>query len=155
MFTTTLTGEVQIINRMQAFNKDVWSALQKDVKSAANIIGASARSMIPGRPASGWGKGGRLGWSQSTVTGSIKPKFRSRIVNSQRYVMATVNMSDAAGSLYATAGKVTSSQFSDLMNDNWGQTFPRALGPAWTMHVDEVRQAIQQAVDDAARKVAF
>lgn len=160
MFTTTLEGEDQILNRMEAFNKDVWRALQTDVKRATDLIGASARGMIPANPTSpteaqGWLSTGRLGWSQQSVAGSIKPKFRSRQVRGRRYVMGLVDMNNPAGSLYSLAGSKTSTQFGDLMNDFWGTKYPRALGPAWTMHVDKTREAIQKAVDDAARKVAL
>lgn len=160
MFTTSLVGEVQIMNRMEAFNKDVWKALQKDVKDAADLIGASARGLVPDNPTSpteaqGWRATGRLGWSQSSVTHSIKPKFRSRQVRGRRYVMGLVDMNNPAGSLFTLAGSKNSTQFGNLMNDLWGKAYPRFMGPAWTLHVDQAREAIQRAVDDAARKVAL
>lgn len=160
MFTATVTGEDQIMNRMEAFNKDVWRALQKDVKAATDLIGASARGMIPANPTSpteaqGWLSTGRLGWSQASVTKSIKPKFRSRQMGGRRYVLGLVDMNNPAGSLWTLAGSKTSTQFGDLMNDLWETKYPRAMGPAWTMNVDKAREAIQKAVDDAARKVAL
>ena len=155
MFTTTVTGEDQIINRMQAFNKDVWSELQKEVKSAADIIGASARGLVPAQPASGWSATGRLGWSDGVVRASIKPKFRSRLAGGRRYVIGQVDTNSPAGSLWSLAGSKTSTQFGDLMNAMWGARYPRALGPAWTLNVDKTREAIQAAVDRAARKVAL
>lgn len=156
MFATTVEGAPQLINRLRAFEPDIYKALQREIKAATDVIGAAARSMIPAFPLTNWGpwEAGRLDFYGPTVAASIKPRFRTRQVRGTGYVMGVVDTKSAPGNIYALAGsKTDSGSFNEYLNANWGKTFPRALGPAWTIHVDSVRESIQQAVDDAARKV--
>lgn len=157
MFATTVEGAPQLINRLSAFNKDVYKILQSDVKSAADLIAKDAKAYTPGQPTSHWSAGGRLGWAESTVDGKIKSRFRSRSIQGTRYVYAIVDWSSPAGNLFALAGSKTRTQFGELLNAMYGtpvhRNAPRALGPAWNAHIDEVRKQIQEAVDRAARKV--
>lgn len=156
MFATTLEGAPQLINRLKGFEPDIYKALQREIKAAADIVGSSARGMIPTFPLSGWGpwEKGRLDFYGPQVAGTIKPRFRTRQVRGTGYVMGIVDTNSPAGNVYALAGsKSTSGSFNEHLIGNWGKTFPRALGPAWTMHVDAARAAMQDAVDTAARKV--
>lgn len=159
-FDVKTQGVEQLINRLMGFEEETYKVLQKDIKSAADLIGSSARGLLPTFPMSGWGswEAGRLDYYGPSVAKTIKPGFRTRQVGGQRYVMGTVSSSSAAGKIYQLAGsKSDDSAFSRYMNDNWGPADkghgPRALAPAWRIHVEKARNAIQDAVNRAAAKV--
>lgn len=152
-FDVKTQGVDQLINRLKGFEPEVYKVLQQETKAAAMTIVTTARSFVPEQPAWNWGETGRLGWSQSKVQGGIRPAFRTRSISRTRYVMALVTNKTPAGSLWELAGSRTSTQFGDLMNRKWGSKYPRAFGPAWTMNVDQVRDAIQEAINRAAEKV--
>lgn len=156
MFATTVEGAPQLINRLKGFEPEIYKALQREIKAAADLVGSSARSMIPAFPLENWGpwQAGRLDFYGPSVAGTIKPRFRTRQVRGTGYVMGIVDTKSAPGNVYALAGSQTSTgSFNEYLNAKWGKSFPRAMGPAWTMHVDAARDAVQKAVDDAARRV--
>jgi hypothetical protein len=69
-------------------------------------------------------------------------------------VSGVVRSASAPGALYMLAGAKENGRLGQLLNASHGNTYPRALGPAWTMHVDEAREGIIQAVHRAAEKVS-
>lgn len=154
-FDVKTQGVDQLINRLKGFEPEVYKVLTKEIKAAADIVGKSARGMIPAFPMRGWGPwdAGRLDFHGPAVAGSIKSTYRTRSIGGQRYVMGLVNTSSAPGAIYALAGSKSNGPFSEQLNGMWGSSFPRALGPAWTMHVDEAREQIQDAIYRAAEKV--
>jgi hypothetical protein len=152
----TVDGVPQLINRLKGFEPDIYKILQKDVRAAADTIGSTARGLIPASPPtepSHWLYGGRLGFDQSVVQRSIKPGFRTRNVGGTRVVSGVVRMSSPAGALYAASGSKDNSMLGRKLNANNGTVYPRALGPAWTMHVDAAREGIIAAVHAAAERV--
>ena len=155
-FDVKTQGVDQLLNRLMGFEKDVYKALQTDIKSAADLIGASARGLLPGDfVVSGWGSWGAgekdyLGtWARS----SVKPAMRTRQVGGERYVMGVVRMTNPGAVVYSMLGKKDNSRLASEVIARYGGTYPRAMGPAWKMHVDEARAAIQDAVNTAAAKV--
>jgi hypothetical protein len=156
MFTldATVDGVPQLINRLKGFEPEIYKILQRDVRDAANIIGKSARGLIPGEaPTSHWAQSGRFAWDKGAIGAKIKPGFRTRNVGGTRVVSGVVRMSSAAGVLYAASGSKESSRLGKILNTSHGTVYPRAMGPAWTMHVDEARAGIIQAVHAAAERV--
>lgn len=155
MFTldATVDGVPQLINRLRGFEPDVWKILQAEIKSASDQIGKSARGSIPVQPSSGWGQGGRTGWVQMRVTRAIRPGVRTRNVGGTRVIWGIVRMTSPAGNIWAEIGSKDNSRFGSLMSANYGTKFPRALGPAWTMHVDQAREEIVAAIHRAAERV--
>lgn len=144
----------KLIERISAFNRDIYTDLQREVREAGAVIADSAKGMIPDRPLRNWGAwGGRLDWDASAVSGAIKSRFRTRRSSGTRYVVGIVDTNSAPGNVYALAGSQSQGPFSAQLNGDFGTSFPRALGPAWTMHVDEARGKVQEAVDTAARRV--
>lgn len=154
-FDVKTQGVDQLINRLKGFEPEIYKAMQREIKAAADLIGSSARGLIPSFPMDGWGpwEYGRLDFYGPQVAGTIKSRFRTRQTGGTAYVMGIVDTKSAAGSVYALAGSKSSGQFSEYLNSKWGTTYPRAMGPAWTMHVDKAREAMQQAVNRAAGKV--
>lgn len=154
-FDVDTQGVPQLINRLRGFEPEIYKAMQREIKAAADIVGSSARGLIPSFPMQNWGpwEAGRLDFYGPQVAGSIKSRFRTRQIGGTAYVMGVVDTKSAAGNVYALAGSKSGGQFSDYLNSRWGTEYPRAMGPAWTMHVDAAREAIQDAVDTAARRV--
>lgn len=155
-FDVKTQGVDQLINRLQGFEKDTYRILQRDIKDAADLIGASARSMLPGDfVVSGWGPWGQgekdyLGsWAKS----SVKPGVRTRQVGGQRYVLGVVRMTNPGAVTYALLGQKDNSRLATEVVGRWGASYPRAMGSAWKLHVDEARAAIQDAINQAAAKV--
>ena len=123
--------------------------------SAADLIGASARSLLPDSPASHMLYSGGRGYDRGQVAKTIRPGFRSRNVGGTRVVSGVVTgMNTGGGKLYALAGSKDNGRLGAILNSTSGSTYPRALGPAWSMHVDDAREGIVQAVHRAAERVS-
>jgi len=152
-------GISKLIERISAFDREIYLDLQREVKAASNLIAKSAQGMIPGtaiesQSGRGWGAwGGRLDWSG--VAAAIKPRFRALKRNGTKYAVGLVDTKSAPGAIFALAGsKTKSGPFTEQIMGTYASSYPRALGPAWTMHVDKARGEIQSAVDKAARRVS-
>ena len=155
-FDVKTQGVDQLINRLQGFEKDVYKTLQTDIKSAADLIGASARGLLPGDyVVSGWGAwgAGEKDYLGTWARNSVKPGVRTRQIGGSRYVMGVVRMTNPGATVYAMLGSKDNSRLASEVIGRWGGTYPRAMGPAWNLHVDKAREAIQEAVNRAAAKV--
>jgi hypothetical protein len=155
-FDVKTQGVDQLVNRLMGFEKDAYRALKTDIKSAADLIGASARSLLPGDyVVSGWGPwgAGQKDYLGSWASSSVKPGFRTRQIGRQRYVMGVVRMTNPGAVTYALLGNKDNSRLASEVAGRWGASYPRAMGPAWHLHVDKAREAIQDAVNAAAAKV--
>lgn len=154
----TVDGVPQLINRLKGFEPEIYKILQRDVRTAADKIGAAARGSVPEMPTSHWAYTGRTGWSRGKVAGGIRPGFRSRVIGGTRTVTGIVTMKNAAGSIFELGGSKDGGQFGALLNAKFGvpakSNAPRLLGPAWHANVDEAREGIIQAVHAAAEKVS-
>lgn len=156
VFDVKTQGVPQLINRLQGFEKDVYRVLQRDIRDAADVIGASARSLLPpAEAARNWGPwgAGQFDFYGPHVASSIKPGVRTRSIGRQRYVMGIVTSKSTAFVKYAFIGRNDNSRLGSYIDGRWGTSYPRAIGPAWTMHVDKVRASIQDAINRAAEKV--
>lgn len=155
MFTldATVDGVPQLINRLRGFEPAVWKILTTEIKAASDKVGASARGLIPSQPTSGWGQGGRTGWVQGKVQSSIKPGFRTQNVGGTRVIWGVVRSTNPAFNIWAAIGSKDNSRFGKLVNETSGTSYPRALGPAWRLHVDEAREGIITAIHAAAERV--
>lgn len=153
-FDVTTQGVPKLLDRLKGFEDDVYKALQTDIKTAADAIGATARGLLPGEPpTSHWAASGRFAWDAGKVRGGIKPSMRTRRVAGTRVVWALVRSTNAAANLFMATGSKDNSRLGSLVAASYGSTYPRALGPAWTMKVDQARKDIQDAIDRAAAKV--
>jgi len=150
----TVDGVPQLINRLKGFEPEVYKILQREVRAAADKVGSSARGLVPaGPPTSHWAQTGRFAWD-GKVRSSIRPGFRTRNVGGTRVVSGQVSTRSAAAAIFMVKGKKDSSRLGAILNASHGATFPRALGPAWTMHVDAAREEIKAAVSRAAEAVS-
>lgn len=150
----TVDGVPQLINRLKGFEPAIYKILQREVREAADKVGSSARGLMPNdAPTSHWAKSGRFAWD-GKVAGSIKPGFRTRNVGGTRVVSGVVRTSNAAAAFYMLKGAKDGSRLGALLNASHGTTYPRALGSAWTMNVDNARDAIKVAVSRAAEAVS-
>ena len=155
-FDVKTQGVDHLIDRLKGFEPEVYKVLQREIKTAADLIGASARGLLPGDfVVSGWGPwgAGEKDYLGGHVAAKVRPGMRTRRVGGQRYVMGTVTMASPGGVVYALMGKNDNSRLGQTVNAIYGTTYPRALAPAWTMHVDQAREGIQTAINRAAEKV--
>ena len=153
-FDVTTQGVPKLLDRLKGFEDDVYKALQTDIKTAADQIGVSARGLLPqGPPTSHWAASGRMAWDDGKVRSGIKPSMRTRRVAGTRVVWALVRSTNAAANLFMASGSKDNSRLGNLLKGSYGSTFPRAMGPAWTLNVDKARKDIQEAINRAAAKV--
>lgn len=170
-------GADLVIQRMYAFNKDVWKILQKEVREATDDIRQDAQQATPARALRKWGpwnlttgRSGQvgvvtlvtgtrdLGFSGSEVAKSIKSQARSRAGRggADRSISGRVVIGSAAGAIFSLAGSKNRSgdPFNERLNAKYGNgPWPRLIGPAWTKNVDSARELIGAAVDRAAKEV--
>jgi len=155
-FDVKTQGVDQLINRLMGFEKDAYKILRKDIKTAADLIGSSARGLLPSDyVVSGWGPwgAGQKDYLGSWARSSVKPGVRTRQVGGNRYVAGVVRMTNPGAVTYALIGKKDQSPLAREVVARYGDSYPRALGPAWTLHVERARNQIQAAIDAAAAKV--
>jgi len=170
-------GVPELINRISKFDKEVSKILNREVKEGADVVGAYARSLVPGGNAlSNWGpwnlktgkagtvgvvslsQGSRdLGFDGSAVARGIKPQA---VKSNKRGVVvgfkARVVMSTAAGSIWSLAGSRNKSK--STMGPNLNRAFPdprwpRALTPALHAKGPQARKEIEDAIDRAIAAV--
>jgi hypothetical protein len=175
-----VTGAAQKIGQIQRFRQDIWKDMQKEVKSAAQLVANDAKGRIPGQGLSNWGawtdyKSKRdLSFGSSAASG-ITVSFRSKEIQGFRRIKAKVGFSkgNAAGAIYSLAGSkpgtlsthpagaARSAGFKRAINRKFGGSFttrnsqqwPRALTPAFYAKGPQARIKIGQAVERAVAKV--
>lgn len=172
-----IDGTERVLQRIYAFDKEVWKVLQKEVRQATDDIRKESQANAPSRALRKWGpwnvttgrsaqvgvvtlaSGSRdLGFSGSQVARSIKSQARSRAgrAGADRSIAGRVVIGDAAGAIFALAGSKNRSgdPFNDHLNRKHGAgPWPRLIGPAWTSNIDKARSLIEEAVNKAAREV--
>lgn len=172
-----IDGTERILQRLYAFDRDVWKILQKEVREATDDIRKDAQAATPSRALRKWGPwnvttgrnesigsvtlstGSRdLGFYGPQVARSMKSQSRSRAGRggADRAIAGRVVIGDAAGAIFALAGSRNRSgdPFNDHLNrKHRSGPWPRLLGPAWTDNIDKARSLIKEAVDKAAREV--
>jgi len=170
-------GVPELINRISKFDKKVAKILNDEVKEGADVVGAYARSLVPGGNAlENWGqwtlktgKAGTVGvvslslgsrdlsFDGSAVARGIKPQA---VKSSKRGIVvgfkARVVMSTAAGSIWSLAGSRNKSK--STMGPNLNKAFsdprwPRALTPALHAKGPQARKEIEDAIDRAIAAV--
>lgn len=156
-FDVKTQGVDHLIDRLKGFEPEVYKVMVREIKVASDKVAGTARGLLPAQAiesesGAGWGIwGGRLDYDGSVIASSIKSSYRSRRIGGQRYVMGLVNTKSAPGAVYALAGSKTVNQFSEALPAT--SLWPRALGPAWHLKVDEARTDIETAIDKAAEAV--
>jgi len=157
-----IDGDERILQRIYAFDKEVWKILQKEIREASDVIRKDAQALTPGIALSGWGpwqqRSRDLTYRGPQVGKSIKTQVRSRIgrAGADRFVAGRVVINDPAGAIFSLAGSQNRSghKFNENVNETWRKgPWPRLIGPAWTSNVDRVRDLIDAAIDKAAREV--
>ena len=170
-------GVPELINRISKFDKKVAKILNDEVKEGADVVGAYARSLVPGGNAlENWGqwnlktgKAGTVGvvslsqgsrdlsFDGSAVARGIKPQA---VKSNKRGVVvgfkARVVMSTAAGSIWSLAGSKNRSK--STLGPNLNRAFsdprwPRALTPALHAKGPQARKEIEDAIDRAIAAV--
>jgi hypothetical protein len=158
------------IDAVFRFDKELWRAMQKDIKTAVDVVATDARSRVPAQGLyssrsgySGWGKwiatkGNRvLSFEQSIVRGSIKSRARSRSRAGFREVKGVVEVMNPAGAIFMLAGSQNRSghPFNTSINRQHGgsvgargnQFWPRILTPARYAKGGEAAQKIAAIVE--------
>lgn len=155
-FDVKTQGVDHLIDRLKGFEPEVYKILQREIKAAADRVGSSARGLLPGdyvvRNWGAWGAG-EYDYLGSWAKASVKPSMRTRRLGGQRYVMGLVRMTNPGAVKYAFLGKQDDSILAGYVKGIWGESYPRALGPAWSMNVDAAREDIQSAINRAAEAV--
>ena len=168
--TVKVEGAAKKVDQMKRFNKELWRDMQREVKSAADLVVQEARNNVPSeglynkqRGRAGWGawteaKSGRdLSFQPSRVKSGIKPAFRSKIRSGVRVVKGQARMMDPAGAVYTLAGSQNRSghPFSTNLNRQRGGSrgarsfWPRILTPAYYAKGPEASKAIGDAIERA------
>lgn len=151
-----------ILREINAFDKDAQKTLRTEIREATNVITETSRGLIPSYdPLSGWGrwiekKSGRdLSWDSARVKSGIKSSVSLKRIGGLYGVMGITRNATPVGAIFVIAGSRTrQGRFTPELNRRFGSgPWPRALGRAWTMHVDTVRARIADAIVKAAAAV--
>jgi hypothetical protein len=157
-------------------DKELWSEMQKQVRQAADMIAADARTRVPSsglyssRPGfTGWGKwiaarGGRvLSYDSGEIRSGIKARSRSRNRGGFREMRGQVDITTPAGAIFALAGSQNRSghPFNTSINRQQGgstssrgnQFWPRLLTPARYAKGGEVAERIARIVEDGVDRI--
>lgn len=73
----TVRGIPQALRELKKVDPQLRRQIPDRFKTAATPVLTEARRLVPDRPTSGWGQGGRLGWKPSVVRRSISLRFRA------------------------------------------------------------------------------
>lgn len=161
---TEITGVATKIDAIFRFDQDLWKGIQRGVKDAAEAVAADARSRVPSygiggtSGTGGWGgwiakqNGRNLGFDQSKIRGSIKPRFKSRYKSGFREVKGQAVLMNPAGAIFALAGSKDRSghHFNKVINTQHGSNiWPRALTPAYYAKGPEAAQEIGRVIEKA------
>lgn len=73
----TVKGVPETLRELKKIDPQLRKQIPDRFKTAAQPILAEAQRLVPDRPTSGWGSGGRLGWKPNTVRRSLSLKFRA------------------------------------------------------------------------------
>lgn len=107
-----------------------------------------------------------LGFDGAKARNKIEPRVGRKFRRGKMLgATALVSQRDAAGAIWALAGSKNTggnpyaiggaATFVDNVVGKYpGSQWPRALGPAWNEHIDEVRAQVQDIVNRAARKAS-
>jgi hypothetical protein len=169
-------GAAAKIDAIFRFDKELWRDMQREIKSAAELVAADSRSRVPsagimssGSGSTGWGNwssGDRmLSFDRGAVSGGIKARARSRNRGGFREARGQVDLTTPAGAIFALAGSRNRSghPFNTTINRQNGgspsmrrnQFWPRLLTPAryakGTEAAEKIGTAIERGVDKINR----
>jgi hypothetical protein len=169
-------GAAAKIDAIFRFDKELWREMQREIKSAADMVASDARGRVPNAGImsrrsgfTGWGKwisasGGRvLSYDAGAVRGGIKARARSRSKSGFREARAQVDMTTPAGAIFALAGSRNRSghPFNTTINRQHGgstgmrnnQFWPRLLTPARYAKGSQAAEKIGQAIERGISKI--
>ena len=106
-----------------------------------------------------------LGFDGAKAKSKLEPKVARKYRRGKMLgASAIVTQKDAAGAIWSLAGSRNSGNpfaiggaatfVDNLLGKYRSNDWPRALGPAWTKNIDEVRDQITEIVNRAARKAS-
>lgn len=164
MFTMDLTVENvdRMIRDFNEYDKEGKKILRREIRQAQNEVTNTARGLIPSSPAMrNWGpwtysKDGRdFSYNQGAIRSGIKTTVSFKRIGGLYGVMGITRNTTAIGAIFMLAGSRTqNSSFTQRIRDMYTSgPWPRALTPAWSLKVDEVRAKIADAILRAAERV--
>jgi hypothetical protein len=152
-------GTDLLIRELMAFDKDTLNVLRREVRQAANVMAEDVRGNFRGiGPAlSNWGpwEGGRLDFQGSQVASGIKTRSSTTAVSGSKVktMRASVVNTSPAGAVFMLAGsKSTEGAFIKNLAAKYAWPYARFMTTAYRLHIDEVRDRIEQALEDAAAR---
>jgi hypothetical protein len=169
-----VVGAAAKIDAIFRFDKELWRAMQRDIKATTEVVANDARSRVPAQGLyssrskySGWGKwiskGRVLSYEQSQARGGIKSRSRSRSRAGFRQVSGRVEMTNAAGAIFTLAGSQNRSGHPFNVNINRQQggnasargnsTWPRVLTPARVAKGAEAAKKIAQIIEQGVQRI--
>jgi hypothetical protein len=167
-------GSARKIDLIFAFDKQLWKEMQKEVRSAGQLVQRDAIARMPAMGLSRWGLWFARGRNLSYESGvkRISISVRSKETAGLRRVKVKIGFAsgNAAGAIFSLAGSKSgkgsdyparSANFRTAMNREHGgsvgmrgnQTWPRALTPAYYAKGPEARQKIGAAVERMIARV--
>lgn len=174
-------GAGELVNRLYRFDRDVYTILLREVRSAVDVVADEAKVQTPDQALSNWGKwdvttgrnrsvgsitqvtGSRdLSFDSSTVRSSIKRGARKSNVRrgGTTGVVGWVGIRSAGGAIFTLAGGAkrrpsTNSRFVKAIRAKWGEKYPRILGPAWHAKAHVAGDQIDAALERAKRAIGL
>lgn len=108
----TIYGIDELKRALRQFAPDLKKEMDAEIRSALSPIVGRARSLVPQRALSGWGRGGggewsqRLGWDPSAVRSGMRIRQGGRRARGSAVKAAwRITQRDAAGSVWEVAGR--------------------------------------------------
>ena len=159
-------GAGELVNRLYRFDRDVYTILLREVRSAVDVVADEAKVQTPDQALSGWGKwssGSRdLGYESGSVRSSIKRGARKSSVRKggTTGVVGWVGIRSAGGAIFTLAGGAkrrpsTNSRFVKAIRAKWDEAYPRILGPAWHAKAHVAGDQIDAALERAKRAIGL
>lgn len=164
----TSTGAVEVrglqavLRELRKFNPDLLKDLKKDIEAQAQPIIKAASARVPEKPARGWSRSGRVGFSKARVVRGMRVSMRSskrmRGIRGS-YAVIEIVQSNAAGAIWdqaGTRGRYTvptqrGINFVDALNRSSGKA-QRGLWPASVGRRRDIAKAFEASIRAAERK---
>lgn len=152
----SVLGAKETVKILKQFEPDFAKEFERELREVGNEVAGRARNLVPDRPLSGWGSGGRIGWSQDVVRAGITVRtFPRRKYGTTEQYLVGVGSKDAAGAIFERAGirnRIQAPQGQSFVN-NLRQKYGgglRLVGRAQNEKLGETQRRVEQIVRRAS-----
>lgn len=152
-------GLPEMLRTLKRLDPELRKQIPKRFKTAAQFLVDDARALVPNTPASGWGKGGRLGFKPGVAKRSIRLKFRgTRGRRKDTFSLLTLTTGkNAALSVLDIAGRKSSGttrQGQALIRKlNQTRRASRVVWESAERNADAIEQVVRKLTNDVAADI--